>query len=240
MIFTFWTSADPDAAAENTGGEIDGAVKDWSSAFPEFRVFNDDEVARLLQSRDAELLAVYNAIRIPACRSDLARLVLLYEYGGLYIDAHVGTGDSQVLASVLEKLSTFELIIFDKTWEHKKADDIHIINTMICARRRSEVINTLIESAFANLIGHRAIERSTPEYVPYNIFVLTGAADITDRIFDQSALPRVMRSEFAEKVHVERLVDRDRLPFFPYKHYAYRQPGSHWSERQKVERLFLD
>ena len=42
-------------------------------------------------------LEVYQRIRIPACKSDIARLVALYEWGGLYVDCHCGIRDAELI-----------------------------------------------------------------------------------------------------------------------------------------------
>jgi hypothetical protein len=240
MIFTFWTSGVGNADPEAVPSAVDAALKDWSSAFPEFRLFGERDIAPLLQRRGDEYLRIFNRIRIPACRSDVARLLLLHEHGGLYIDAHVGSGNFTTLAGVLEKLSGFELILFDKTWEHKHPNDIYVVNTFMCARRRSGVVEMLLDGALENLMNHHTAEIATSAYVPYNIYTLTGAWDIGNRILDRRAVPIAMKREFADKVHIEPLERGHRLPFRPYTHYGYREPGLHWSERQKTERLFLE
>ena len=44
--------------------------------------------------------------------------------------------------------------------------------------------------------------------------------------------------EFKELIVVRHLVSTDELGFEVYKYYGYRQPGEHWSERQKTKCLF--
>jgi hypothetical protein len=238
MIFTYWTGVEPDGKAGDTPPAIAEAVQDWRAVFPEFHIFKDRDVRRLLARRGAEQLDLFDAITIPACRADLARLLLLHEFGGLYVDAHVGTGDLAALAGVLERLSQTELVLFDKTWMHKHPGDIHIMNTVMCARRQAPAVEIMIESALRNLARQHSEEKSANGYVSYNIFVLTGAWDIQVQLFDLGINPIMLRSEFRERVWLERLTGDDRQPVQIYKYYAYRRPGLHWSERQKTERLF--
>jgi len=54
----------------------------------EIRLADDAEIRALLDARHTrELRAIYDLIRLPSSRSDIARLVLLKEYGGFYLDA---------------------------------------------------------------------------------------------------------------------------------------------------------
>jgi mannosyltransferase OCH1-like enzyme len=57
-------------------------------------------------------LEAYQNIRIPACRSDIARLVALHEWGGLYVDCHCGIRDAKRIGQLLGFLDSMELIVF--------------------------------------------------------------------------------------------------------------------------------
>ncbi len=56
-------------------------------------IFADDNymIKFIKEKYDKDILDLYQAIKIPAARSDLARLMLLYEYGGIYLDAAMET-----------------------------------------------------------------------------------------------------------------------------------------------------
>jgi hypothetical protein len=184
---------------------------------------------------------LYDRIRIAACRSDVARLFLLREHGGLYVDAHVGTADGFRLAEVLALLSRYELVLFDAPWARvQKEPDLGLFNGVMCARRQAPVLDLLIDSALANLQRQLEAEERTDGHAPYNIFSLTGAWDISVQLFDRGEHPD-LKPEFADRVRLVRIggdADLEPLPFHVHRHYHYRVPGEHWSERQARERLF--
>ncbi len=52
----------------------------------EHRLWNRESIGAILKSHP-DLLRVFERINIPAMKSDLARILVLYEFGGLYLDA---------------------------------------------------------------------------------------------------------------------------------------------------------
>ena len=105
MLFTYWTS--PTLEEPPSG-------KAWRVQYPGFRIFCDDDVRPLLSPGH---LHHYDKIALPACRSDLARLVLLREYGGLYVDAHAGPTQGERLAETLDALASVELVFLPGLYE---------------------------------------------------------------------------------------------------------------------------
>jgi hypothetical protein len=221
MMFTYWTGQ----AEEPESFDV------WRDKYPKFSVFGDEDVLPLLKSDDFR--DIYHQIGIPACKSDIARLVLLREYGGLYIDSHMGPSSGSRLAETLEGLARFELILFSKKWEQ----GFNFMNGVLAARRQAPVLDLLIDKAFSNLICHKHMEDETSDYVPYNIFSLTGTAVMLEIIFDATAWG-VMKREFKERVDFHVMETGDSPGFHIYQFYGYRKPGEHWSERQQRERLF--
>jgi hypothetical protein len=236
MIFMFWTGSmlnEPPAAPA------------WRERFPnEFVVFGDADVIPLLQSdayRDC-----YSKIGIPACKSDVARLLLLKEYGGIYIDGHTGPGGGDALSETLLHLAKYELILFKEGWKDHFA---FYGNTFMVARRGAPILDVLIERAFENLLKHKAVEYSVSYYVPYDLFHFTGSPMIIECIFDQSDKyawkPQwqewAVKAELKDRIHIRvKETEAFDIGFAPWAFYHYREWGQHWSERQKSERLFLE
>jgi mannosyltransferase OCH1-like enzyme len=238
MFFTYWTNATGNISPERQL-HFDNMVADWRSRFPAFRVFSDDDIEPLLAGYHRDLPGIFRRIKIPACKSDLARLLLLHTYGGFYVDAHTGTGDGNALARVLEVLADRDLILFDKREAVKDAADKHIVNGAMAARRGAQPLRLAIFEIIANLIRHERQEAENGEYVPYNIFVITGSWSLTSTLFDRIDGAVIPKKALAGSLHVEAIDPEIRpWPFVFYKFYGYRETGKHWSERQNSERLF--
>jgi hypothetical protein len=239
MFFSYWTNIAPAAEATETKTPLEQMEADWQRRYEEFRVFTDADLVVYLSKWSPTLPALFSRIRLPACRSDLARLILLHEFGGLYVDAHIATADAERLAQVVERLSSKELILFDRLDQRSWQGDCHIVNHCLGGRKGSPVLRKVILAAIRNLEKHEAAEAAAEGHVPYNVFVLTGPWNISITLFDRSSQDIRLLPEYEHFVHIE-VLDRTKQPwpFQPYRYYHYREPGLHWSERQLVERLF--
>ncbi len=233
MIFSYWTG---ESGIFNEMSVPSTAA--WRARFHEYRVFRENDVIEILTDIHPDFVDMFKRISIPACKSDIARLLLLYKFGGLYVDAHTGPGHSDMLVKTFDVLSAFELLLYDRTWECETEGDIHLMNTVMGARRGSKVLLELLTSALANLSGHLIKEDASDGYVPYNIFVLTGAWDITTTLCDRSKLPIRLFPKYCDSIFIYPLQEGEQPGFNLYEYYGYREPGRHWSERQNSERLF--
>jgi mannosyltransferase OCH1-like enzyme len=228
MLFTFWTGsvlAEPES------------VQAWRERFPDFALFRDADVLPLLDNgRHREL---YNRIRIPACKADIARMIMLREHGGAYVDSHTGPGDGDALAATLEELARYDMILYGKGWEGA----FNFMNSVLVARRRAPILDMIIENAFKNLIDHERREASAQGHVPYHVLDLTGTTVMLECIFDKQArnawkLDWDMKPELKAKINFRYMPTENSCGFHIYQYYGYRKPGEHWSERQRYERLF--
>lgn len=224
MIFTFWTGSSIPNDATSIGA--------WRERYPRFAVFQDADVLPLLPSDQVRDL--YNRIKIPSCKSDLARLVLLKEHGGLYIDAHSGPSNGDNLARTIAYLARYEFIIFRWLW----LGGFTFGNGYIAARRGTPILDLLVDRAIKNLLQQKKKEDEANEYVPYQIAVLTGTQVILGTIFEPCDGSWAIRQQYKDKVLFYEMTGPDTPGFHVANFYNYRKPGSHWSERQKVERLF--
>jgi hypothetical protein len=226
VIFTYWTSPklyEPPSA------------KVWRALYPSFRVFGDRDITTLL---DPSQLDLYDRITLPACKSDVARLVLLREYGGLYVDAHAGPAQGERLAETLDALSSVELVLFCRAYMKKSPEETHLMNGAIAGRRQSPHMSQLIDCAFDHLKQQDAAESAASAYVDYNLWSIAGTWILLKCFFNLSIRPNSLKPEFDDTILVRHLASAEEPGFQVYKHYGYREPGAHWSERQKTERPF--
>jgi len=175
-------------------------------------------------------------IRLPAARADIARLLLLYEIGGLYVDCHIGIRDANEIRALLAKLDEVDLIFFDKELSRKPrhADEHFLINGIILSRPKVALLHAICRQAFANLDWHRREEGRCGRY-PYNIHALTGPQLVTAMVLQPGSCNRDIRSDLDGRIMI---IAGERAPFERGRHKNYGGPGLHWSERQKVEPLF--
>ena len=227
MMFCYWHGTDRDLIRE--------AVSAWQDHFSDFRVVGDTEVESIIAKRFPGHLETYQKIRIPACKSDIARLVTLHEWGGLYVDCHCGIGDPQRISQLLGNLDTFELIVVDedpKYRQNPKPDRLNPMNNIMFARKNSEIIVEWEKAAFRNLGNHWTIEKERG-FFPYSVWSLTGAANLKHIIMDGEWL--ALKADFAQRV---KIIPENLSPIVRNVHCSYRQPGMHWHEREKRELLF--
>lgn len=226
-VFTYWTHPTiPEPLSK----------KAWTDQYHDFRVFSDHDVLKIIPTEDKRKL--YNSIRLPAAKSDLARLLLLREYGGLYVDAHTGPASPENLAATLKQLLTYEILLFGKKWELKLPTDFSLMNTVIGARKSSPLLDSLINKIYFNLYQLRAREYETDLYVSYDLFSLTGTRLLIEDFFNTSSPPR-LKPEYNGKIDLIMLETNASHGFHLYQFHGYREPKQHWSERQKSEKLFM-
>lgn len=233
MIFTFWV--DPGSVGVS---KIDSAASEWRSFCPEFQVYSDDLIVNLIRAHDLDRHNLYCRIRIPSCRSDIARLVLLYALGGMYVDVHTGVGNKTQLLRTIRMLATHELVLFDKRFDHVPPQPFSIINGAICARRLSPILKTLIVSAFENLKSQYDLEAINRSYHSYNIAVLTGGWHLYASVFDISNNPVHIKPDLRNKISIAKTSKDIDCGVIFHKYRGYQSWQNHWSERQKREFLF--
>lgn len=228
MIFMYWTSKDIEVAP---------AASAWKNLYQNFAVFSDREVIPLLPH---DIKDIYHLIRLPSAKSDLARLLLLREYGGLYIDAHIGPTSPAALLGTIDKIFEYNLILFGKGWAMVKPTDFDLMNGVLAARKGTPELDIVIDRVVGNIKDQWQKERSTPDYVHYSLFGVTGTYTLVQSYFDQIAPRPQIKAEFKDKVFVHYMKDNQQSGFEIAAYYNYRKPGGHWSEREKQERFFLD
>lgn len=236
MIFSFWTSKSSDLSASSE--LLSKSIANWEQTNYPFRVYDDHDAVDALRVHGEEIIKIYEDITIPACKSDLARLALMYKFGGLYVDMHTSPGNSDALQQLVDFCGIYDLVLFDRVDSHANPGDRHIANTALGARANSLVVKKVLDRVVSNLKRQYEIEKGGKEYHHYNLAVLSGAWAYIHEVFSSSATWTV-REDIADTV----LIWEQNAPNKPnavnfYKNYNYRKPGKHWSERQQSECLF--
>lgn len=228
-IFTYW-HGDP--------ALLEAFLADWREGVADIRHYDDTHVIPILSDAFPHWLPLYERIALPACRSDIARLLLLHRHGGFYTDAHTGRGDPAAIRRLLSLLTKYELVVFIRDGGFA-AESLPLRNGTLLGRSGAAVLVELINAGFRALLAHLRLEAGTAGYVPYNVSDLTGTGLYTRELFRADIRPFELFASYRQRVHCESVSWRGSHQAFEwYRNYNYRRPGQHWSERQTVERLF--
>jgi hypothetical protein len=236
MIFSYWT----DESAMAGAWRPTEAIAAWRARHADFMMFSDDAVAPLLERWGPGAASLFRAIGIPACQSDLARLALLHEYGGLYVDAHCAPGSATALEAVFARLATHELILFDESAHLTTHRHTWILNGVLAARAGSEVLASLMERALANLGEHRKSELAAAgRHLDYDIYKLTGPWILWHEVFDRVVTGGAVKAKYRDRIFIWPFDGASHSqPVLTYRHGEYRMSSRHWSRRQLTEPLF--
>lgn len=147
-IIQFWH--DREAIPEVTRAAID----DTMALHPDYEhVLADDAFMRkhIAEHFNAATLQLYNRIRIPASRSDLARLMLLHSYGGTYLDCSLQL--HKRLDSILREGDEIVLARRDDTSRFRDMPEkANIINGLVSAPPGSDFIHWCLLRVLSNLV----------------------------------------------------------------------------------------
>ena len=231
-VFSYWDK--PDLTP------IQPFIDDWRRHFPAFTILGDPDIESLLREFFPQDLEMYRRIRIPSAKSDVALLLALYKYGGLHIDCHCRVRDAEIIRELLRSLDVWEVILYDKirTAEPRPATLIFPINSILFARRHSEIIYKTAETVLRNLNSHWERERSEG-FVPYDIWGLTLPGSLHEVLIVDTEVPiSRVRPEYVARVRF--IPEGEGEPITRYMNHSYRRPEIHWSVRQEREVLFAE
>jgi len=107
---------------------------------------DDEFILSTLSNLDRPLLKqLYQCNKIPASRSDIARLVLLYKFGGIYLDASIAFHGS--INKVFADQEKTYLLQRDDLEQYKHSPlSAHVVNGIIAAPPKSLFIMDCIEA----------------------------------------------------------------------------------------------
>jgi len=116
--------------------------------------------------------AIFDCLEYPIQRADFSRLVIMYHYGGMYIDLDFTPTELELDPDAL--LRDREMVVFR---QYRQTDIIHdtnyINNNCLIAHRRTSIVRDLI----------RNIRRIMPERLHFDVYNFTGPWAIHDYLF---------------------------------------------------------
>ena len=193
-VFAYWEDTDRTP--------IRSTIEEWRAHFPQFRVLGDNDVAPMIGRYFPQYFQSHRAVRIPAAKADVARLLALYEWGGLYVDCHCGIKDEEAVRQLIGRLREFEAIFVDRSLSQtpRSSEEHFLISAILLARARSLLFLMIAREALANLHRQYKIEQERG-FVSYHISWLSGP-----RLINAALQPgtgnREIRSDLAGRVLV--------------------------------------
>ncbi len=111
-------------------------------------LISDKKASNLIKEHFPELWLYYNKIHIPAVKSDIARIVLIYLHGGWYMDADIKLRKSlSEIIGTKEEQSEKELLLMARTDEKGIA---RISNMFIGAKKEHPALKNCINALLYN------------------------------------------------------------------------------------------
>ena len=234
-VFAYWDSDDHTL--------IEEMKAEWRSAFPNFKIFGDSDIIPLIAEVQPDFIETYRRIRLASAKSDIARLLVLYRFGGLYVDCHTGVVSREGILALFDRLNKFDHIFVNRSLQYSRGqleilprqlDEYRLISAMIMSRPGGPHFLQMARQAMANLTWKRQVE-ARDGFAPYSLWFLCGPHLVQSMTIQPGSCNREVRRDLAHRVEIIR---EEEFPVVRNRYGSYRAPGNHWSEREKTELLF--
>jgi mannosyltransferase OCH1-like enzyme len=233
-IYIYWNQ-------EEIPTDIIKNVKKWKTINPNFTVklINSDYIENILKEQFPKLLELFKKITISACKADIARAVVLYNEGGIYVDSCTIPLKSIELFYESNKNSDFIL-----SYNYNNND---FSTQVLFGRKKSEILEKIIKLMEHDLENLYKQECETKLHVEYNILILTGIFPYMRILNYDLGQPR----DINKKEYIDNL-KKYNISFFSTTDESIRHYGCninhhhnknfhlHWSNLQKRQKLFFD
>lgn len=140
-------------------------IKSWNEHHPdwEYWLWTDDSARRLIAEKYSHLLDVFDGYTEPIRRADALRYVVLYEYGGIYVDM-----DMEALSSLEPLMLKYSCFIGQEPYEHPIIDtnfEQLLINALIGCRKGHPFLKLLIDNLQKFSILWHFLDSTGPHFV---------------------------------------------------------------------------
>jgi mannosyltransferase OCH1-like enzyme len=218
----------------------------YKKNYPDFKVeiIIDDNINSIPEVNNIfpGLLSLYNKLNIYAAKSDVARLLYLYFYGGIYLDTHIEhifKLNSNNIYTLYEKYTNYDCII--------AKNNKHFNCTSLISKPYCKLLYDALCDVKKKLEKHYELENNSAEHIKYNILQLTGSA-IFFNILQFYELKNII--EFDEITNSVNFKKYNTACFCCSDYFNYNKVNfnynhgdnkdKHWSEQQKIKKLFIE
>jgi hypothetical protein len=126
----------------------------------------NDNILDLAKIDFPDIAFLFNLISIPTCKSDIMRLLLLYYYGGIYVDCN--TTPNKSFNNFYEENKHFDFII---SFNYKNND---FSTRILFSKPKILLLKNILEQIQINLLELYNKELISNDIINYNILILTG------------------------------------------------------------------
>ena len=169
-----------------------------------------------------KLIELFNKISIYAIKSDIARCILLYENGGLWLDCHAVIFENTI------RLLYNNFKDFDFCITKFKG---YLKTSCLISSKNCLLLNHVLVDMENHLICHYNNEIKSANYIPYNAFKFTGVPVFSNRLNSKGF-------DFYKTC----ILNLDGLVKFyacNRNHHHGVNIHKHWSKLQKTRKLFI-
>jgi len=233
-IFIYWEQ-------EEKPYDIIANLENWKHVNYDFQVtlMNSKYVEDILEKNGREkLLNLFRKISIPACKSDIARCVVLYYEGGIYFDSC--TVPLKNMCGFLEANNSYDFIIgYDKP-------NNSLWMMPLFAREKCDFLLRVVDIMERNLEELYEKEIKSDSRIEYNIMTLTGILTYMEVLECGSSVPfDITNPTIADNLikynigFIDPHIDLIRNYGCNVNHHHNGNFHLHWSNVQKQQKLFL-
>lgn len=216
QIFFYWTGS-------KIPEEIKKNVENYKKINNDYQVeiIMDDNLFLDKAKYDfPSLTNLFNKISIPSCKSDIARLLILYYFGGIYVDCNT---------IPLKCFNDFYVTIKDKDFVISfNYNNLDYSTRVLFSSKESSVLKEILIKITNNLENLFNLEKESNINIEYNILLLTGTGPFNDVL--------------GRNGDVDKFDDNSDI----IKHYGCNMEHhhnknfeKHWSNLQKKQKLFI-
>ncbi|KAL4230267.1 hypothetical protein ACF0H5_010653 [Mactra antiquata] len=157
-------------------------MKTWVKNHPgwTYMFWTDESARKLIADKHPELLSMYDLYLEPIRRADAMRYVILYEYGGVYVDL-----DMESLRPLDEIVRKYSCILAQEPYEHPIIDsnaEHLVINAFMACKSKHPLMKLFMDSLpkFAHMWN--VLDSTGPHYCTllYRNYIEEGKYEATD------------------------------------------------------------
>jgi len=226
-------------------------VNSYIKLNPGFRVVlaNDADVIRYAETYPI-LIDLFQRATIASLKSDIARMVLLNEEGGAWVDCNTTLQDKKAIPKIFRGCEKFR---FGFTVLPNERFDLK--SSFMISEAKTELAEMIIEQMTKKLSEHYEYEKASANFVPYNLYIWVPpfvAHNLLGYQFDDE-----FRNFIKEMYSSQKFISPDLAGFKKYccglinttgllrfygtnmEHHHGDNFHLHWSNIQKTQKLFF-